>query len=158
MSKAYALSGARAAYLCGPAGMMDELRPLCPPWSVSLPGQIAACEALYALDYYRARWEETGVLRAELREGLQGLGWDVVLGCANFLLCHLPPAAPKAAALAERARTHGLFVRDVANMGQSLDARTLRVAVKDRRTNLAIVEILRITLAEIAADRSKTAA
>jgi histidinol-phosphate/aromatic aminotransferase/cobyric acid decarboxylase-like protein/N-acyl-L-homoserine lactone synthetase len=158
MSKAYALSGARAAYLCGPAGMMDELRPLCPPWSVSLPGQIAACEALNALDYYRARWEETGVLRAALREGLQGLGWDVVPGCANFLLCHLPPAAPEAAVLVERARMHGLFVRDVANMGVSVGARTLRVAVKDHRTNLAMVEILRIALAEIAADRSRPAA
>ena len=48
MSKAYALSGVRAAYLCGPADMMRELRMLCPPWSVSLPGQIAACEALRA--------------------------------------------------------------------------------------------------------------
>ena len=158
MSKAYALSGVRAAYLCGPAGMMDELRPLCPPWSVSLPGQIAACEALNAPAYYRARWEETAVLRAELCEGLRGLGWDVVPGCANFLLCHLPPAAPEAAALAERARTRGLYIRDVANMGVSLDARTLRVAVKDRRTNLAMVEMLRITLAEIAADRSRAAA
>ena len=43
MSKVYALSGARAAYLCGPPDMIDELRPLRPPWSVSLPGQIAAC-------------------------------------------------------------------------------------------------------------------
>jgi histidinol-phosphate/aromatic aminotransferase/cobyric acid decarboxylase-like protein/N-acyl-L-homoserine lactone synthetase len=158
MSKAYALSGARAAYLCGPAGMMDELRPFCPPWSVSLPGQIAACEALNATDYYRARWEETGVLRSELRDGLQELGWDVVPGCANFLLCHLPSSAPEAAALAAHARTHGLFVRDVANMGVSIDARTLRVAVKDRRTNLAMAEILRITMAEMAAAPSRTAA
>ncbi|HEV3056667.1 MAG TPA: histidinol-phosphate transaminase [Vicinamibacterales bacterium] len=158
MSKAYALSGARAAYLCGPPSMVDELRPLCPPWSASLPGQIAAVEALKASDYYRARWEETGVLRAELREGLLGLGWDVVPGCANFLLCHLPPAAPEAAAVAERARTRGLFVRDVASMGASLDARTLRIAVKDRRTNQAMVEILRITLAEMAAERARSAA
>lgn len=158
MSKAYALSGARAAYLCGPGCMVNELRPLCPPWSVSLPGQIAAVEALNASDYYRARWKETGVLRAELREGLLGLGWDVVPGCANFLLCHLPPAAPEAAAVAERARTRGLFVRDVGSMGASVDARTLRIAVKDRRTNHAMVEILRITLAEMAAERSRSAA
>jgi histidinol-phosphate/aromatic aminotransferase/cobyric acid decarboxylase-like protein len=158
MSKAYALSGVRAAYLCGPAGMVDELRPLCPPWSVSLPGQIAAVEALNAPDYYRARWEETGVLRAELREGLLGLGWDVVPGCANFLLCHLPAAAPEAAAVAERARARGLFVRDVASMGASVDVRALRIAVKDRRTNHAMVEILRVTLAEMAADRARSAA
>ncbi|HET9831047.1 MAG TPA: aminotransferase class I/II-fold pyridoxal phosphate-dependent enzyme [Vicinamibacterales bacterium] len=158
MSKAYALSGARAAYLCGPVGMMDELRSFCPPWSVSLPGQIAACEALTATDYYRARWEETGVLRAELLDGLEELGWEVVPGCANFLLCHLPSSAPDAAALVAHARTHGLFVRDVANMGVSIDARTLRVAVKDRGTNRAMVEILRITMAEMAAAPSRFAA
>jgi histidinol-phosphate/aromatic aminotransferase/cobyric acid decarboxylase-like protein/N-acyl-L-homoserine lactone synthetase len=149
MSKAYALSGARAAYLCGPAGMMDELGLLCPPWAVSLPGQIAACEALEATHYYRARWNETRVLRAELLDGLESLGWDVVPGCANFLLCHLPSSAPEAAAVAAHARTHGLFVRDVANMGVSMDGRTLRVAVKDRRTNRAIVQILRRAIAEM---------
>ena len=168
MSKAYALSGARTAYLCGPAGMMDELRPLCPPWSVSLPGQIAACEALKAPDYYRERWEETAVLRAELGDDLRRLGWDVVPGCANFLLCHLPPEAPAAATLAERARAHGLFVRDVANMGTAADARLLRIAVKDRRTNRAMVNILRtitarshvtnyVDASEIANSRSMTA-
>ena len=158
MSKAYALSGVRAAYLCGPAFMMDELRPLCPPWSVSLPGQIAACEALNASAYYRARWQETGILRAELREHLLGLGWDVVPGCANFLLCHLPSAGPAAAQLVERARRHGLFVRDVANMSGSGDRRILRVAVKDRSTNLAMVKILRIVLADIAANGAEPAA
>ena len=77
---------------------------------------------------------------------------------ANFLLCHLPSSAPDAAALVAHARTHGLFVRDVANMGVSIDARTLRVAVKDRGTNRAMVEILRITMAEMAAAPSRFAA
>jgi histidinol-phosphate/aromatic aminotransferase/cobyric acid decarboxylase-like protein/N-acyl-L-homoserine lactone synthetase len=158
MSKVYALSGARAAYLCGPASMMDELKPLCPPWSVSLPGQIAACEALKAIDYYHARWEETHHLRGELREGLKGLGWEVLPGCANFLLCHLPANAPEAAKLVEQSRKRGLFVRDVANMGTCFDGRTLRVAVKDRDTNLVMLEILRMTLAEMASTRPKAAA
>jgi histidinol-phosphate/aromatic aminotransferase/cobyric acid decarboxylase-like protein len=122
---------------------------------VSLPGQIAACEALNAPAYYRARWQETGVLRAELRAGLLGLGWDVVPGCANFLLSHLPSAGPEAAQVAERARRHGLFVRDVSNMMLSADRRMLRVAVKDRPTNQTLVQILRMVLAEIAANRSE---
>jgi histidinol-phosphate/aromatic aminotransferase/cobyric acid decarboxylase-like protein/N-acyl-L-homoserine lactone synthetase len=158
MSKAYALSGARAAYLCGPPSLLDDLRPFCPPWSVSLPGQIAACAALDALDYYRARWDETRVLRADLHDRLERLGWDVVPGCANFLLCHLPASAPTTAAVVERARTHGVFVRDIASMGTTVDARTLRVAVQDRATNRAMVEILRETLTELAAKPSKTAA
>jgi histidinol-phosphate/aromatic aminotransferase/cobyric acid decarboxylase-like protein len=150
MSKVYALSGARCAYLCGPPHMMDELRAISPPWSVSLPGQIAACEALRSTSYYEKRWEETHALRDQLAAGLGALGWDVVPGCANFLLCHLPPDQPAAAGLAAECRRRGLFIRDVANMGSCFDARTVRVAVKDWETNKEILERLRVALMEMA--------
>jgi len=151
MSKVYALSGVRCAYLCGPSHMIDELRAISPPWAVSLPGQIAACEALRSTSYYERRWGETQALREQLARGLAALGWDVVPGCANFLLCHLPPSQPAAARLTAECRRHGLFIRDVANMGRCFDARTVRVAVKDRGTNKEILERLRVTLNEMAA-------
>lgn len=149
MSKAYALSGVRAAYLCGPAAMMRELRATCPPWSVSLPGQIAACEALRASGYYRQRWQETTVLRGDLAQALTSLGWDVVPGCANFLLCHLPADGPDADTVVRQARTHGLFLRPVANMGTGLGRHALRVAVKDLVTNRRMYGILLRTLSEL---------
>jgi len=158
MSKAYALSGARCAYLCGPAALLDELRIHSPPWAVSLPGQIAACAALGSTAYYRARWEETRVLRESLTVALRQLGWDVVPGSANFLLCHLPPEHPEAAALASACSVRKLFIRDVSNMGNCFDARVVRVAVKDAGTNEAIVSILRETLAEMTREKPKVAA
>jgi histidinol-phosphate/aromatic aminotransferase/cobyric acid decarboxylase-like protein/N-acyl-L-homoserine lactone synthetase len=151
MSKVYALSGVRAAYLCGAPALVDDLRSVCPPWSVSLPGQIAACEALKATDYYRAAWCETHVLRAALQHDLESLGWNVIPGCANFLLCQLPPDGPDAADVVQRARRFGLFVRNVANMGSTLGRGALRVAVKDGQTNRKIVEILRDVLIEAGA-------
>src|SRR5262249_54560401 len=42
MSKVCALSGARAAYLCGPMDVMADLRAITPPWAVSLLAQVAA--------------------------------------------------------------------------------------------------------------------
>ena len=42
MSKVYALSGLRVGYLCGPPSMIGPLSLFNPPWSVSLPGQLAA--------------------------------------------------------------------------------------------------------------------
>jgi len=142
MSKAYALSGVRAAYLCGPATLVAEASRWCPPWAVSLPGQIAACEALTSIDYYRARWRETAELRSELRAGLEAQDWDVVPGCANFLLCHLPEHAPDAATLVARLRTQGLFVRDVSGMGSELGPRAVRIAVKDRATNRRMLDLI----------------
>lgn len=55
MSKVYALSGARVAYLCGPPMIAHELRMITPPWAVSLPAQLAATRALAAPEYYRLR-------------------------------------------------------------------------------------------------------
>lgn len=150
MSKAYALSGVRAAYLCGPKALMSELRVWCPPWSVSLPGQMAACEALRATDYYRERWRETSALCSDLASALTTLGWDVVPGCANFLLCHLPTDGPDAAGVAAQARTHGLFLREVGNMGTALGRHALRVAVKDRTTNGRMIALLHVVHAELA--------
>jgi histidinol-phosphate/aromatic aminotransferase/cobyric acid decarboxylase-like protein len=57
---------------------------------------MAACEALNATDYYRAQWRTTHTLRAELQTDLEALGWVVLPGCANFLLCWLPTDGPDA--------------------------------------------------------------
>lgn len=149
MSKVYALSGARSAYLCGPAYLMEELRPLSPPWAVSLPAQIAACEALKARAWYSERWSETHKLRLELALGLERLGWEVYPGCANFLLCQVPPRQPEAAALVLACRKHNLYLRDVANMGKCFDKHTIRIAVKDAKTNQAMLDIIKVALAEI---------
>jgi histidinol-phosphate/aromatic aminotransferase/cobyric acid decarboxylase-like protein len=148
MSKAYALSGVRAAYLCGPPALVAEARCWCPPWSVSLPGQIAACEAFACVNYYRSRWQETTILRDELQTGLEAQGWDVVPGCANFLLCHLPDSAPDAARFVADLRRRGLFVREVADMGTVLGRRAVRIAVKDRPTNQRMLNILAVALGE----------
>ncbi|MHC4108977.1 MAG: pyridoxal phosphate-dependent aminotransferase, partial [Planctomycetota bacterium] len=149
MSKAYALSGARAAYLCGPDHLIDELRPLYPPWAVSLPGQVAAVAALQDPDYYHCCYRRTRELRAELKRGLRDdCGLDVVDGVANFLLCHLPAHGPTAAHVAAACRRRDLFIRDVSSMGRALGPRVLRVAVKDSATNKRIVAILSEVLRE----------
>jgi len=147
MSKAYALSGVRAGYLCGPPTLMQDLRRRCPPWAVSLPAQIAACEALRAPRYYEACWRETGALREELTTSLREMGLDVVPGCANFLLCRLPANGPDARAVIAAAREHGLFLRDVGSMGRTMGSRDIRIAVKDRITNQRMKVILRTVLA-----------
>ena len=147
MSKAYALSGARAAYLAGPPALIAELRGIAPPWSVSLPAQIAACEALAAIDYYGARWRETGALRAALQRGLTGIGIGVVPGCANFLLCELPPDGPPAAIIAAMARERGLLIRNVANMGHRFGPGAFRIAVRDAATNARMIDILAESIA-----------
>ena len=143
MSKVYALSGARAAYLCGPAEVIQDLRSITPPWAVSLPAQVAAVKALQDPGYYAQRYAETRRLRAQLADGLAKLeGWEIVPGVANFLLCHLPANGPDAVAVVQRCRAHGLFLRDASIMGRALGRHALRIAVKDAQTNQRMLEIL----------------
>src|SRR5262249_55495321 len=133
LSKGYALSGVRAAYLCGAPALLEGLRPLTPPWVVSLPAQVAAVLALQDPEYYAECYRRTRALRKELAEGLRALGrgLEVIEGVANFVLCHLPEGGPDAATLVSRCRPHGLFLRDAGAMGTRLGRHALRLAVKD---------------------------
>ena len=94
MSKVYALSGARVAYLCAGPHQLESLRPLTPPWAVSLPAQIAAVKALEDPGYYAAKYEETHALRRQLIEALKPLNWEIIPGVTNFVLCHLAGKRP----------------------------------------------------------------
>ena len=142
MSKAYALSGTRAAYLCAGPHQLEALRAITPPWVVGLPAQVAAVRALEDPEYYATRRAETQVLREHLAVGLRRLGWEVIPGVANFLLCHLPPSWPTAAVLVKCCREQGLFLRNASPMGAQLGDRAVRMAVKDAATNQQIIETL----------------
>jgi histidinol-phosphate/aromatic aminotransferase/cobyric acid decarboxylase-like protein len=142
MSKAYALSGVRAGYLCASASTIAGLRGYNPPWAVGLVGQVAAVAALGDPDYYESQWMSTHCLRRELGRGLSRLGIDVVPGVANFSLCHLPPDGPNAREVVAAARERGLFLREVGQMGRSLGAHAFRIAVKDGATNARMLRIL----------------
>jgi histidinol-phosphate/aromatic aminotransferase/cobyric acid decarboxylase-like protein/GNAT superfamily N-acetyltransferase len=142
MSKAYALSGARVAYLCAGPHQLEELRALTPPWVVGLVSQVAAVRALEAPAYYRARWAETAELRGHLAAALRYRGLHVIPGSANFLLTHLPEHSLTAEDLVWRCRMHGLFLRDAARMGAGLGDRAVRFAVKDAVTQRHMLTVL----------------
>ena len=142
MSKVYALSGARVAYICAGPHQLEGLRAITPPWVVSLPAQLAAVRALQDPGYYAARYRETAELRRQLEELLRPLGIDVVPGVANFILCHVPVAGPDAATVVRRCREQGLFLRDASVMGTQLGSHALRIAVKDAQTNQRMADVL----------------
>ena len=143
MSKVYALSGVRAAYLCAPLPIAARLREISPPWAVSLPAQVAAVRALEDPEYYAGRYRETHRLRENLARALQALECEVIPSVANFLLCHLPDRSPDAATISRRCRDHGFYLRDAGEISPLLGARALRIAVKDEPTNQRMIAVLR---------------
>lgn len=143
MSKVYALSGLRAAYLVGSPAAIAALGTHLPPWAVSLPAQLAAVTALQCDAYYRARYRETAQLREALVSELTtGCGLQVFPSITNFFLGALPNEV-SADSVVQRCEAQKLFLRTGASIHSSLGPRTLRIAVKDAATNARLAEILR---------------
>lgn len=148
LSKMYALSGMRAAYLVAAPDTAGELRRWTPPWPVSLPAQLAAVTALRDPAYYAERWARTAVLRRSLSGGLAELDGfaSVHEGVANFLTVTLPPDGPSAARLVRECRRHDVYLRDLSPMSPVYEGRTFRVAVRDTAENARIVAACRSAL------------
>lgn len=145
LSKMYALSGLRAAYLVADPGTAADLRRWSPPWAVSLPAQIAAVRALQDPAYYAARWSETISLRADLAQklALVDAGVQVDESVANFVLVTLPTGGPTAPQLVRECRRDDVFVRDLSPLSPAFEGRTVRVAVKDVAANARVVTAFR---------------
>ncbi|MFE9839125.1 aminotransferase class I/II-fold pyridoxal phosphate-dependent enzyme [Streptomyces sp. NPDC005551] len=148
MSKTYALSGVRAAYLVAEPGTAAELRRWTPPWAVSLPAQLAAVAALRDPAYYAGRLQRTHELRARLAAHLAAVDASVTVeeSVANFVTLTLPPGGPSAAALVAECRPHGVYLRDLSPLSSAYEGRTVRVAVRDTGENARIVDAYRAAL------------
>ena len=151
MSKGYALSGVRSAYLCASPELLEPLRALTPPWAVSLPGQVAAVKALEDPEYYQRQYHATEMAREAMARDLQDLGLEVIPSVANFLLLFLPSDGPTAAQVIERCRRSRVHLRDACTMGSALGTHALRTAVKSPQQNQQIVKAIAQALSPVQA-------
>ena len=147
MSKMYALSGARAAYLVGSASQISMLKAYNPPWSVSLIGQAAAIHALRpaSMAYYLSAWADVVAERRWMEEQLRARfrGIRIVSGsCASYLLIFLPASAPTAAKVVAVCAAQGVYLRNACSMGIKMGDRAIRIAIKGRGDNLRVLRVL----------------
>lgn len=124
MSKCYALSGIRVAYLVGPNNSkIDKVKLLTPPWVVSYIAQIAGILALTdENNYYPKMWELTRTLREEMCTELARTR-NVIGGAGNFIVIkHDEPDK-----LRNVLREFGIYVRSF--------NKAIRIAVRSKREN-----------------------
>ena len=144
MSKVYALSGLRAAYLCANPNNIRPLKRITPPWVISLPAQIAATTALKQEDYYIKKYQETHELRDKLELQLKQIGIDEIIpGIANFIMFHVGNDKFSASRIVNECKLKKLYLRDLSGMGTSFEDDAIRMAVKDLNTNNKMIAILR---------------
>jgi len=143
MSKVYALSGLRVAYLVAHPTRVARFTALRPPWAVSLPAQVCGAAALLESSYYATRYNETADLRSSLGREVESIGLNVTMGVINCILVHLPEGGATAREVAISCATHQVFLRDACSMGETMGSHTLRISVRDARENSRIVEVLK---------------
>jgi histidinol-phosphate aminotransferase len=154
LTKTWGLAGLRAGYVLAEPELIAALAEAQPLWSVSTPALVAieACSAPEAVRE-AAEWAaDLAVERERLAADLTALGPHVVPRARASFLCVRTPGAD---AVRVSLRAHGYAVRR-GDTFPGLGPDWLRVAVRDRATNAAFVNVLEQVLAERgAADSSE---
>jgi threonine-phosphate decarboxylase len=142
-TKIFAVPGLRLGYGIGNRDLINKMFSRCQPWPVNT---LAACagEYLTQAGEYLSR---TSAWLTEEKEWLYGKLGDIPTikafpPEANFILVKLLGGAPDSGTLRERMGKKGILIRNAANF-RYLNDRYFRVAVKDRASNLRLVETLR---------------
>ncbi|MFJ6165755.1 Rv2231c family pyridoxal phosphate-dependent protein CobC [Micromonospora orduensis] len=145
LTKTWGLAGLRIGYLLGAPELLARLAAVQPLWAVSTPALAAAsaCATSVAVQAERAIAADLAADRDHLVARLAELPGVRVAGrpASAFVLLHLPGASRIRAALRDR----GWAVRR-GDTFPGLGPDWLRVAVRDRNTTEAFVEVLRETM------------
>jgi threonine-phosphate decarboxylase len=116
MTKDFGLAGVRLGYAVGPEPIVEALRRVQPPWSVSAPAQAAGAAALGDL----AHRDRTLALLRQAKEslvaGLVRLGLSPLPSAVPFFLVPVGSGARFRSALLR----HGILVRDCASFSGAL--------------------------------------
>lgn len=147
-TKTYAMAGLRLGYVIGSdRQLLNRMRQLGQPWSVSTPAQQAGTAALGEEQSYLDRARALiGVERERMRERLQELGLKVYPSAANFLLFRCPGETGNG--LWKQCADRGILIRDCSNY-RGLGPGYYRVCVGLPRENEQLLQ----TLAAVLADR-----
>ena len=155
-TKIYAIPGLRLGYgLSADADLMEKIRDVIQPWSVSIPAQEAGIAALSEDTYvHNTRW----LIREErkyLARALHLLEMETFDSQANYLFFKGPED------LEEQCQKRGLLIRDCSNY-RGLSGGYYRIAVRRREENerllAALAQVTESSVVENGKDDKKPAA
>lgn len=143
MSKVYALSGARVAYMVANPRIVEKIGNFIPPWSVSLVGQVAGVEALKDEKYYEGKYQETHQLKQEMIGELSKIkSIKIYPSVANFFLVELLDEEIKSEEIVTILHKQNIYIRNTESMSSQFSSKFIRIAVKSNESNRRIVSEL----------------
>jgi histidinol-phosphate aminotransferase len=133
MTKDFALAGLRLGYALGPPALLDVMRAIQPPWSVSSAAQAAGLASLYDLGHLYRTLELTRQSMLALRAALSALGVYILPGKLHYTLIDVGYAA----AWRKQLMASGCLVRDCSSFGLT---RYVRVSTRSTEENHRLVQ------------------
>lgn len=144
-TKTYAMAGLRLGYgICSSPELLDGLRQVRQPWSISVPAQQAGAAALGQREYLRQARAMIRQERERLKKGLEQLGFRVYPSEANYLLFE---DTLEEGTLWHQMKTRKLLIRDCSNY-RNLGSGFCRVCVRTPEENQILLQYLHEILAE----------
>lgn len=138
-TKMYAMPGIRLGYcLSSDIPLMESLYDMGAPWSVSVIAQVCGIAAAQDTEFAVRTRNYIAEQRAYLQDGLQELGFAVIPGKANFLLCK-NEIIPN---LVQEMRKRGILLRSCGNF-TGLDDHWFRIAVRTEAENFALLHTMK---------------
>lgn len=113
MTKDFALAGLRLGYAVGDPRVIEALRRVRPPWSVSAPAQAGGIAALRDRDSLESSLSRLAEARAELVAGLTALGVKLLPSAVHYFLAEVGDADD----FRERLLKQGMLVRAGTSFG-----------------------------------------
>ena len=140
-TKFYGMAGLRLGWCAtSNADLIAGMKKAGPPWSVSIPAQAAGIAVLSEEAYADRLRGYISAERQQLQSGLQGLGFQVISGAANYILFY-SERTDLARLLLER----GIAIRDCSNY-VGLGPGWYRVAVRLREENQRLLREMAFVL------------
>lgn len=135
-TKQYAMAGLRLGYaVSANEDLLEKMKNIRQPWSVSIPAQEAGLAALRQTDYLKKSVELIARERKFLSAGLRKAGCLVYEGTANFLFFESRPD------LWEKCLEKGILIRDCSNY-KGLSKGAFRTAVRNRLENERLLQAI----------------
>lgn len=144
-SKLHGLAALRVGWGYAPTEIASAVDRIRLPFNISIPGQLAAIEALRDVEFQERSIAHVEQWRPWLAQQLGGLGLEVVLpSAANFVLVGFPEVPGRTAKEAEAfLASRGLLVRGVGNYGLPNHVRiTIGLEEHNRAVTEALAEFL----------------
>ena len=154
-TKNYAMAGLRLGYaLCGNGDTIKRIKETGPPWSVSVPAQIAGIAALKETGYLEELRALIKKERKRMKEGLTKAGLEVLGGSANYIFFRIGAGFKKTkdpvktGDLTRKLASRGILIRDCSNFTGLEDGTYYRAAVRLPEENERFLREIRAIMEE----------